>query len=238
MWGNIKTHRLLTYRQLRLSSARLRSSCLIPCLLAPGGRRLLKEFPGGGIDGRQSNGRVILIREGAVKSALDDVWRSWEKVQKRRDRDAHVDLPIMSSKVVEVSALADLDDLVAGGVKTKSPIILVFLYLDGMEDVLPLCPEPDSGDVVMPEHNLPDHVVGPGGTNFSVVSNYGDGLKRVEWEVLIVPNADVGDSRVLIDGIVFFAINSNEIVLDEEFDLLKQRRGDGAGRVYPWSLEQ
>ncbi|PKI29460.1 hypothetical protein CRG98_048831, partial [Punica granatum] len=57
----------------------------------------------------------------------------------RENQNAHIDLPIMCSKAVEVVAPAGFDDLMAGGAKTESPPILVLLDFNGAVDPLSLC---------------------------------------------------------------------------------------------------
>ncbi|PKI68978.1 hypothetical protein CRG98_010658 [Punica granatum] len=65
-----------------------------------------------------------------------------------------------------------------------------------------------------------------------------DSLERVKGEVLIVPDADVRNGRLLINRVVLFTVDSDELVFDVELELLMQRGRDDAGRMDPQPPEQ
>ncbi|PKI69659.1 hypothetical protein CRG98_009930 [Punica granatum] len=109
---------------------------------------------------------------------------------------------------------------------------------NGMTDSLCLCPEPNSGDVVIPQQNLPYHAIGQGWTNFSVVSDHGDGVEGMKGEVLIFPNADIRDDCFLADRIILFAVDSDALVFSKELELLMQRGGNGTGGMNPRPPQQ
>ncbi|PKI72127.1 hypothetical protein CRG98_007514 [Punica granatum] len=65
-----------------------------------------------------------------------------------------------------------------------------------------------------------------------------DYVKGVEGDVLVFPNANIRDSCLLVDRVIFFTVDSDELVLDKEFEFLMQRRRDSAGGVNPGPPEQ
>ncbi|PKI62330.1 hypothetical protein CRG98_017331 [Punica granatum] len=114
------------------------------------------------------------------------------------------------------------DDFVTGGAKAESPPVIVFLDFNRAADPLFARPEAGAGDVVAAQKHLPYH---------AIVPDDGDGFERMEWEVLVIADADVGHRRLLVDGVVLLSFHRNELLLDDEFQPLVQRRRDGAGRV-------
>ncbi|PKI49824.1 hypothetical protein CRG98_029801 [Punica granatum] len=134
----------------------------------------------------------------------------------------------MRGETVEVFASTGFNNLVAGRAKTESPPVLVLFDLDGAVDPLPMCFEPGTRNVVMAQQDLPHHAVSAGRTDLSVVLDDGDGVERVEGEVLIVPNTDVGDSRLLINSIVLLTFDRDESLFHDELKLLMQGGGNCA----------
>ncbi|PKI42144.1 hypothetical protein CRG98_037460 [Punica granatum] len=139
----------------------------------------------------------------------------------RRNHDALIESPVIRCEVVEVPALACLENLVAGWAKTEFPPVLVLFHIDGAGDTLAVCLEAGTGDVVVLQPNLPNHAVSTGWTNLSVIPDDGDDLERMEGDVLISIDADVGDDGLLINHIVLFVVDCDELALNEELELLE-----------------
>ncbi|PKI67528.1 hypothetical protein CRG98_012112 [Punica granatum] len=152
------------------------------------------------------------IRGWTVRGTPDDMRRSWETLGERWDRDAPGEPPIVCSETVEVPNSVSLYYFMIGGAKSESPPIPILLYLDGAVDPLCTCPEP--------------------------ISDRGDCVKGVKGDALVFPNANIRDSRLLVDRVIFFTIDNDALVFGKEFELLMQRGRDNTSGMNPGPPEQ
>ncbi|PKI59081.1 hypothetical protein CRG98_020536 [Punica granatum] len=132
-----------------------------------------------------------------------------------RNWNAPGELSVMSCEAVKMLVAACLNDLMAGGAKAESPPIPTFLHLKKVKDSLCMCSKTGSRDVVAPQQNFPYHAIGSRWTHFSVVLDRGDGIKRVEREILVFADANIGDLCLLVDRVVLFAVGSDEFAFDK-----------------------
>ncbi|PKI59639.1 hypothetical protein CRG98_019976 [Punica granatum] len=121
---------------------------------------------------------------------------------------------------MEMVAPAGLNNFVAGGAKAESPHMLILFNFNGAADSLPACPKAGARDVIVAQKDFPYHAVGAGQSDLSVISNDGDGLEGVEGEVFVVSDADVGNCRLFVDGIIFLPFDRDDPLFDDEFHLL------------------
>ncbi|PKI77382.1 hypothetical protein CRG98_002223 [Punica granatum] len=98
--------------------------------------------------------------------------------------------------------------------------MLVRFDFNGAIDSLPARPKSGTENVIMAHKDLPYHAVGAGGSDLSVISDNGDSLKGVERQVFVVPDADVGNRRLLVDGVILLPLDRDDLFLDDEFHLL------------------
>ncbi|PKI61751.1 hypothetical protein CRG98_017863, partial [Punica granatum] len=104
---------------------------------------------GDDVHGWQSGRRVVGVRRRVVKGAPDDVWRPEKEAGYRGNWNAPVELPIVCGEAVKVVALVGLDDLMAGGAKAESSLVLVLFDFNGAIDPLPVCSEAGAEDVIV-----------------------------------------------------------------------------------------